>query len=349
MTRFEREIERQRRRLTVVDERATLRIVRRFEWVRTVLARRTRTLLDTVTRRRKRGQPVTSSWLHGSDELTALVADTTEQIIPFLSEALRLTEEGQGRMMDEAAPDVRRLAELALGPAPGDRPPPLPRWLALELGQLRADVANRILGSATDGRPLALLFAELAPEHSQRIIDTIVSGVRSGRSVDLIAEDVRQLSGMTLSRASTIARTEIGRARNEAQQEVMLTPESPIEEWVWHARLDACASCQAQHGSVHPITEILRSHPNDRCIMVPRMPPWSALGFPGVPDLRPRIQTGPERFATFDPAAQLAILGPGKFEAYRTGKITLADLVTHTHSERWGPGTREASLTEALA
>ncbi len=349
MTRFEREIERQRRRLADVDERATVRIVRRFERVRTVLAKRTKELLEAVTRRRKLRQPVTSPWLHASDELTALVADTTEQIIPFLTEALRLTEEGQGRMMDEAAPDVRRLAELALGPAPGDRPPPLPRWLALELGQLRPDVANRILGSATDGRPLALLFAELAPEHSQHIIDTIVSGVRSGRSVDLIAEDVRQLSGMTLSRASTIARTEIGRARREAALAVMADPASPVEQWVWHAMLDACASCHAQHGSIHPVTESLHSHPNCRCIMVPRMPPWSALGFPGVPDLRPRIQTGPERFATFTDSAQLSILGPGKFEAFKAGRLILADLVTHTHSERWGPGTREATLAEALS
>lgn len=349
MTRFEREIERQRRRLTDTDERATGGIASRFERVRRTLASRTRALLDVVTRRRRKRQRTDSGWLHASEEFTALLADTTEQIVPFLAEALRLTEEGQGRMLDEVAPDVRRLAELALGPAPGDRPPPLPRWLALELGSLRPDVASRILGSATDGRPLELLFAELAPEHSQRIIDILVSGVTSGRSVDLIAQDIANASGMTLSRASTIARTEIARARNEAQQAVMLTPESPIEEWVWHARLDACASCQSQHGSVHPITEILRSHPNDRCTMVPRMPSWAALGFAGVPDLRPRTVPGAERFASFDPAAQLAILGPGKYEAYRTGRITLADLVTHTHSERWGPGSREATLTEALA
>jgi uncharacterized protein YoaH (UPF0181 family) len=282
VTRFEREIERQRRRLTDTDERATGGIASRFERVRRTLASRTRALLDVVTRRRRKRQRTDSGWLHASEEFTALLADTTEQIVPFLAEALRLTEEGQGRMLE-------------------------------------------------------------------RIIDILVSGVTSGRSVDLIAQDIANASGMTLSRASTIARTEIARARNEAQQAVMLTPESPIEEWVWHARLDACASCQSQHGSVHPITEILRSHPNDRCTMVPRMPSWAALGFAGVPDLRPRTVPGAERFASFDPAAQLAILGPGKYEAYRTGRITLADLVTHTHSERWGPGSREATLTEALA
>ena len=163
MTRFEREIERQRRRLTDTDERATGGIAGRFGRVRRTLASRTRALLDVVTRRRRKRQRTDSAWLHASEEFSALIADTTERIVPFLAEALRLTEEGQGRMLDEVAPDVRRLAELALGPAPGDRPPPLPRWLALELGSLRPDVASRILGSATDGRPLALLFAELAP------------------------------------------------------------------------------------------------------------------------------------------------------------------------------------------
>ncbi len=348
MTRFEREMERQRRRLTATDERATLRLARRFARVSGALGRRARVLLDTVTRRRSRGQRTDTAWLHAAEEFTALIADTTEQIVPFLSEALRLTEQGQGRMMDEAPSDVRRLAELALGPAPGDRPPPLPRWLALELGQLRPDVASRILGSATDGRPLSLLFAELAPEHSQRLIDTLAHGVRTGRRVELIAQDLANVSGMTLSRASTIARTEIGRARREAALAVMATPQSPIDEWVWHAMASACASCQAQHGSVHPVSQSMSSHPNCRCVMVPRMPSWRALGFPGVPDLRPDIQTGPERFATFSAEQQLSILGPGKYEAFRTGRASLSDFVTHTHSERWGPGTREATLTEAL-
>jgi hypothetical protein len=83
--------------------------------------------------------------------------------------------------------------------------------------------------------------------------------------------------------------------------------------------------------------------------MVPRTASWEELGFGGLPDTRPNIRTGEELFARLTPYEQSEVLGVSKYESYASGKIELRDLVEHTHHPRWGDGTREASLRNALS
>jgi hypothetical protein len=61
------------------------------------------------------------------------------------------------------------------------------------------------------------------------------------------------------------------------------------------------------------------------------------------------VKTGPERFAALPEASQLQVLGPLKFEAYKTGRITLQDLVGTSNNRRWGMSLQTRSLKDALA
>jgi hypothetical protein len=70
-------------------------------------------------------------------------------------------------------------------------------------------------------------------------------------------------------------------------------------------------------------------------------------GIAGVAETRPEMEDGEEWFALQPEATQLAVLGPGKLEAYREGRIALADLVGHRVDERWGPERFERSLERA--
>jgi SPP1 gp7 family putative phage head morphogenesis protein len=74
---------------------------------------------------------------------------------------------------------------------------------------------------------------------------------------------------------------------------------------------------------------------NCRCVPVPLLAGDS-------PDVTP----GTEAFAALDEDMQREILGPGKFDLYAAGDVTLDDLVAETYSARWGPGLREKSLRE---
>ncbi len=342
MTPYEREITRQRAALIRAERRATVKLAASYESVTERLTRELRSVTDDIDAARKAGTKVTTAWLYRQSRYRVLLSETRRATIGFMGRALGVIQRAQFEVAGDAEHDVRRLGSAALGNFP-------PGVTMPHFGRLQPGALDRIIGFSGDGRPLGLLRTEIVPEHVDNVRDTLAHGVAAGRRTRDIALEVSEKSGLTLSRASTIARTEIARAQREASREVMADPDGVLGEWVWDAALDACASCQAQHGSIHPVTEPMASHPNCRCTMVPRPPSWAALGFDGIEDDRPIIQPGAERFAEFEPDAQLAILGPGKYEAYRTGRITLADLVKRTHSERWGPGTREASLSEALA
>ena len=342
MTAYEREIERQRRALVKLSMRATTRLAARYEAVTERLTDDLALLTAAIDSQRRTGGKVTAAWLVRQAQYLALLTDVRRATVGFMGRALGVIQAGQLDAAAGATDDVAKLGELALGTFP-------PGVTVPHFGRLHDGALDRIIANAGDGRPLGLLLVELVPQNVDNVRDALASGVAAGWRTAEISDEVQRASGLTLSRASTIARTEIVRAQREAHLEVMADPEGVAGEWVWDAALDACASCQAQHGSIHPVSEIMASHPNCRCSMIPRPPSWAALGFDGIEDDRPHIEPGAERFAKFTKAQQLAILGPGKYEAYRTGRATLDDFVTHTQSERWGPGTREATLAEALA
>lgn len=104
------------------------------------------------------------------------------------------------------------------------------------------------------------------------------------------------------------------------------------------------------HGSLHGLEETLDGHPQCRCIAAPRTKSWGDItGDSTLPDTRPVIVPGEERFAALPAAEQEAILGPGLYQLYQGGSIRLADTVTQTHDARWGSMRRPATIEEAQA
>ena len=69
----------------------------------------------------------------------------------------------------------------------------------------------------------------------------------------------------------------------------------------------------------------------------------------GLPAIIPGDKTGAARFARLDPDEQLEVLGPRKFELYRSGRIRLEDMTVKTYDRDWGPQRHEATIAEALA
>jgi len=76
---------------------------------------------------------------------------------------------------------------------------------------------------------------------------------------------------------------------------------------------------------------------------------WDELGFDGVKETRLELESGEDWFARQPEAAQRRVLGPGKFSAYKDGRLRLADVVQPTVDPVWGRGLRERSLRDALS
>ena len=123
-----------------------------------------------------------------------------------------------------------------------------------------------------------------------------------------------------------------------------------VKGWVWHSALDrrTCMACVAMHGTFHSLDERLDDHVSGRCAMMPITRSWEELGFPGIPETRPRIEPGTEWFARQTEDVQREMMGPGKYAAWKAGAFDFKDLVGQTRDPRWGTIRHERSLRDIL-
>lgn len=216
-----------------------------------------------------------------------------------------------------------------------------------EVGLARG-AAEQVAAVTRAPAPVGQLLAQLGPQAAKTVTDALVSGVVMGKNPRVIASDIRQALGGNLTRALTIARTETLRAYREASRTAYQANADVLAGWRWSADLSkrTCSACWAQHGSLHPLDEVMATHPRCRCTMVPQTRSWRELGFGDTPE-GVTLEPGPAVFRRLPEADQRAILGPAKYDAFKRRDITLPDLVAERQSPVWGPSTAEAGLREA--
>jgi len=299
-------------------------------------------LLRALAAARGAGEDVRPSWLLREGRLSSLLAQVERQIARFVPTAAATTASLQRDAMALSEAGAFELARTAIGPSPVS--------LSLAWNRLNPAVLEAFIGFASDGSPLADLFGRLGPDAAARIRSELIRGITLGRGPREVARRVAKINGIELTRALTIARTEMHRAARKAADESYRANSDVVVGKMWHSALDGrtCASCIAMHGVELALNESVDDHPNGRCVAVPLTKSWAELGFSGIPDERPAVQSGESWFAGQSEAVQRRILSPGKYAAYSEGRISLADLVTRDRSRRWGTMRRESSLADAL-
>lgn len=346
MTPIEQEIARQRAHLLNVEQEQTATILRAYQPLAARLNQHLRALVDQIETAQRAGTEIRPGWLISQARYRQLIADLREHTDAFLSKATSAVTTGQRAAVQAAYDDGIRLAKLALGPAPDT----VMARITTGWDRLPTAALDLLIGRASDTGPLGHLLNEIAPLGPDRVRDTLNFGVAAGKNPRVIAREVQQSALITRHRALVIARTEIVGAHREAKKQTW-SHTGVVQKWTWVSAKDrrTCAACWAQDGTEHDAGEPMGTHPQCRCTSVPVTPSWEELGFSGIPDRRPVLPTGPDTFERLTQGDKLAILGRAKLDAYNAGEITLSDLVRHTHSDRWGAGTRVASLEDALA
>ena len=346
MTRLERLVARLRRSLLATERKGLRDIIGGYGDVSKRLRLDLDELLAQIDNARQAGETPNVSWLVRQERYTILLTQLESALTTFAAQSADVTERLQRQAAIAAADDATALIKLAAGTAP----PGGTAAISITFGTPPASVIDRIVGNAADGTPLGDLLGEIAGRGVREVRTALQTGVAAGHSPRDIARAVQRASGSSLARALTIARTESIRAYRDITADQYKRSRSILEGWVWNAALDrrTCPACWAMHGQEFTVDETLDSHPNCRCAMIPKTKSWADLGFPGTPDSRPSTTGGPDLFSKLSGSDQAAILGPGKYQAYKDGQITLPDLVHRTDSPRWGPGRREATLREAL-
>jgi len=275
------------------------------------------------------GETISPSWLYQQQRLATILRQVQNEVIGFAGTANGTIEQIQREAIAMGLDHAETLFTLGTNGTS----------LSGGFAKLPAQAASDLVGFAADGSPLSDLLAKLAPGAADAVKQALFSGIVRGSGAEVMAREVFDSLGGNMARSLLIARTETLRAYREASQRFYENNTDVISGWTWVASvsLRTCAACWAMNGSVHSVDEQFSSHPGCRCTTVPNTP------------LSTPIKAGPAQFAALPEAQQEKILGPLKFEAYKSGRITLQDLVGAITNKGWGMSLYERSLKDALA
>jgi len=210
--------------------------------------------------------------------------------------------------------------------------------LTAQFNRLPKNAIIRLLGFLDRDGPLFDRLNKLAGSNAEHVASEIVQMVGLGMGPREIAEHIRDALGGGLTDALRMTRTVQLYSYREATRAYYVANSDVVSGWVWHAELDdnTCASCIAQHGSVHPLTETLNDHHNGRCAMVP------SIGGDNP------VAPGRDWFDSLSEAEQRSILGKGRYEAFKAGKFEFSDLSKERPDDVYGKMRSEATLKELV-
>jgi hypothetical protein len=196
------------------------------------------------------------------------------------------------------------------------------------------------------------LFDKYGDEAATAAQDAIRQGVIAGRGPAVIARALMDATDISLISALNTSRTEAMYALRSATLANYQANSDVVESWIWFASGNACAMCLAMAGSEHSLDEDMESHNNCSCTSVPKTKSWADI-FAGtgidasdIPETTIDVPQGQDIFDSKSEAEQRDLLGPSKYNAYKAGDITLADLVGTSHSAVWGTSRYERSLKD---
>jgi SPP1 gp7 family putative phage head morphogenesis protein len=316
-----------KRRLLARERRAASELVRAYALAVGRIEERIHELTTQIAAARRSGENISSGFLYERNRLTNLRLAIRAEMGRFSQVAsLRVIAEQRA-----ASALGRADAQALVGEVTGAP-------VAVRLGALDPAAVANAVGFASDGSPLQSLFGESGARVAERVTGELVAGVVEGVHPRVIAARVRKVFGGDLSRALTIARTETLRTYRETVRETYLANSGSLSGWYWQAALDVrtCAMCLSMHGRVFPVGVRLVSHPCCRCVQVPL-----------VRDAE-LPETGAEWLARQESGLQKSALGPGKYRAFKEGKMKLSDLEGIRTSPRWGVTRFEKPLSAII-
>lgn len=188
-------------------------------------------------------------------------------------------------------------------------------------------VQEEFAGMAGDGNPLGNLFRTVWPESAEEIENLMKQALLKGLGPRLTAQLLRDNFFVPLNRALNIARTEQLRAYRSASLFGYKTS-GIVSGYKRLATHDdrVCPGCLFKEGEFVQSLDSFDEHPQGRCAMVPvvkgvRPPNW---------------QGNEEWFGTLEPENQALILGPGRYDLWKSGRISLADIPMKVRDPVWG-------------
>jgi len=272
------------------------------------------------------------------------IADLAEEgIKKYSDEAFEITKNGQLVMATLANEATEKITLSVLGK------PPTP--IEITWQKINPKVLESFVGFTADGSPLNELFEKIAPGASQAIVETIEEGLVIGRNPRQVASSIRKQINLSSYKAERITRTEMIRASREATRQSYEENLTIVNGYQRMATADdrTCAACLALSGKEYKTNQIMPSHPQCRCVIVPKTKSWYEItGIEGFDDDDGgKIPTGDEILNSLGDERARLILGPSRFNLWKNG-TSLEKMAQIINNVDYGPQTRVVPLGEII-
>lgn len=305
--------------------------------------REMRALIDEYTRMYKRlqdkidllvlsagGRPMTEAQIYRLDRYQDLTRQIEQELIEYQSLVTRTTRATVDSGLVSGERDARRLLSVTVG---GDES------IVARFNRLPVGAIKTLTGFLDDDSDLYKRIKLLAPTTFDIVRQRMIEGIGLGYNPKKIARMIQDGFGQGLTDALRTVRTAQIWAYREANRAVYTANSDVVKGWVWYAALDdlTCMSCVAQHGSEHPLDEPLDDHYNGRCVALP----LTVFG-------NPVDEKGVSWFEKMGEVQQRAMMGTGKYEAWKAGQFDVSQMSAQRPVDVYGNMHFEASMKELL-
>lgn len=277
-----------------------------------------------MTARQAAGLPISVSMLLNETRYRELLIQLQDELATYTQYAERTIESGQQAM---ASAGVRQASQA------------IAAQVSTSFNRLPIAAVEHMVGLTGAGTPLNTLLVQSWPLSAQGLTTALVEGVALGYNPRKVARNMAEGMTGTLNRMMTIARTETLRVYNEASRQSYIAS-GIVTSYTRIAAHDnrTCLHCIVLEGSVYPTNELMPSHPNCRCALIPIVT--------GAPP--PEWLRGEEWFRAQDSETQRSIMGASRYELWRMGRIGLADSTQVVPNAVWGDTLRTVPLRELI-
>lgn len=198
-------------------------------------------------------------------------------------------------------------------------------WITRELGSLDTGVTSGMRRVVVQGPHRGITDPERRTHDVMRRLETVYN--------------------RSLTKALGVTRTAVVDAARDASKAVQDANRRILVGWRWMARRDAstCPLCLSMDGREFPSrVPGPRSHWNCRCVRMPVVKPWRALGI-AVPEPADATRDTQAWFWAQPEETQLRIMGPTRLARLRSGDLAWADIGRKVRKRRTTYQTRPLS------
>lgn len=318
---------RQQRQAVADNERDTLKRLARL-WVPSYryLQQQVDDLLAVIKAQQDEGKEVWIGYIHSLERYQRMMDQAKQMIRKYNKAAAGQIRGTEAEMEDLGHENAKQLVSMA---EPDD-----PMWTRVNKRETRIAAAM-----AAEDAPLDRLLDKSFGQMKEGMESALITGISTGQGSSWIAQQMMDAAQIPEQRALLIARTEVNRAYRQSNWEQMRSSRAIRGYRRMCYKPTACFACLMLDGEFYSVDEEPTDHPNGKCSFVPVTRHFDPINSPDW-------QSGSDWFLEQDEETQHKLMGPGRFDLWKSGGVDPRAMVYIKPNDIWGGSPAVRRLEE---